>query len=211
MLIDTHAHLDFKQFDKDRGAVIKSAKEAGIAVINSFVDTDQGKVKNSLELATRFDNIHTTIGLPPTELSEEVVDGRIELIKKHRNEIIGIGEVGLDYYWVREKEKHMVERENFKKFILLSDELLLPLVVHSRDAEEDIVRMLTEGSKKAVLHCFSGTAKQALDAISIGCLISVPTSIIYSKMKQKLVGELPLESIVLETDAPYLSQREMSR
>ena len=138
-------------------------------------------------------------------MDKEKVDERIALIKKHRNDIVGIGEVGLDYYWVKEKEKHNIEKENFKKFISLSNELSLPLVVHSRDAEEDILQILKDACKKAILHCFSGTVKQALDAISFGCLISIPASIMYSKQKQKLAGELPLESMVLETDAPYLS------
>ena len=203
MLIDTHTHLDFEQFDKDRGAVIKKAKEADVAILNSFVGAAEG-VEKSLGLAKQYD-VYTTVGLSPTELDGEKVDERIKLIRKHKSDIVGVGEVGLDYYWVKEKEKHRIEQENFKKFILLSDELSLPLVIHSRDTEEDVIMMLRDANKRAILHCFSGTVKQAFNAISFECLISIPTSIIYSKKKQKLVEELPIESMVLETDAPYLS------
>ena len=126
-------------------------------------------------------------------------------IDKNNPKIIGIGEVGLDYHWIKEPELRKKEHKNFKKFIELSDEINLPLVIHSRNAEKDCIKFLKKHDKGAILHCFCGTIEQALDAISFGCLISVTTTFMNSDYRKRMVHELPLEKLVLETDAPYLS------
>lgn len=203
MLIDTHAHLDFPQFDNDRKEVVKRAKKAGIWIINSGLGPEG--IEKTVNLVTEYEHVFATIGLSPTEFDNAIIENTIDLIEKYRNKIIGIGEVGLDYYWVKESEKRKIEIKNFRMFIELSNELNLPLLVHSRDSESDVICELKSANKTAILHCFSGTIEQAKDAISFGCIVSIPASIAYSKQKQELAGEIPLESIVLETDAPYLS------
>lgn len=202
MLIDTHAHLDFPQFDNDRREVIERAKNNGIWIINSGLGPEG--IEKTINLIDEY-RIFATLGLSPTEFDNDIIENTIELIKKYRNRIIGIGEVGLDYYWVKEPEKRRAEIENFRIFIELSKELNLPLLVHSRDSEHDVIDELKSANKPAILHCFSGTIKQAEEAISFGCLISIPTSVIYSTKKQELARGIPPNSIVLETDAPYLS------
>ena len=117
--------------------------------------------------------------------------------------------MGLDYYWIKEPEKRGMD--NFRKFVSLAKELNLPLVVHSRDAENDMVEELKAQGIKALLHCFGGSAELAKKAISLGCLVSIPTSVAYSKRKQELVGEIPLEAMVLESDAPYLAPTPRER
>ncbi|MCK5344010.1 MAG: TatD family hydrolase, partial [Candidatus Heimdallarchaeota archaeon] len=209
MLIDTHTHLEFPQFDNDRNEVIKKANEENIQIINSGMGPD--RIQKTLEIIEEHDNVFATFGLSPQEFDEKIIGETIALIRKHRDKIVGIGEVGLDYYWVKDADERKKEIENFKKFIELSDELNLPLVIHSRDAEEDVIDMLEksaksgESGKAALMHCFSGSVEQAERAISFGCLISIPVNIIYSKQKQRLAREIPLESMVLETDAPYLA------
>ena len=203
MLIDTHTHLDFPQFDNDRNEIIKKAEQENILIITSAMGPD--RIKKTLEIIEKHDNIFATFGLSPQEFDEKIIKETIALIRKHKDKIVGIGEVGLDYYWIKDSEKRKKEMENFKIFIELSDELKLPLVIHSRDAEGGVICELEKSGKPALMHCFSGSKEQAERAICFGCLISIPTSIIYSKQKQRLAKDLPLESMVLETDAPYLS------
>ncbi|RLI95345.1 MAG: DNase [Candidatus Altiarchaeales archaeon] len=203
MLIDVHSHLDFPQFDNDREYVIERASKEDIIIINSGLGPEG--IERTLSLSERYENVLATLGLSPQEFDGNVICEVINLIRRYRDEIVGIGEVGLDYYWVRDGEKRKLEMENFEKFMDLSIELNLPLVIHSRDAENDVIEKLIEYDMGALLHCFSGNLRQAEKAISIGCLISIPTSVVYSKQKQKLVREIPLENIVLESDAPYLS------
>ncbi len=209
MLFDVHSHLDLPQFDPDREKVIERAYEAGVFIVNSGLGPES--IERTLRLSRGYDNVFATLGLSPQEFDQGVIDKTIELIRKHRKEIIGIGEVGLDYYWVKDDVMRKKEHKNLGLFRELSIELNLPLVIHSRDAEEDIIQILQDDEISALLHCFSGSVGQAKNASSFGCLISVPTSVVYSKKKQRMVKELPLECIVLETDAPYLSPQPRTR
>jgi TatD DNase family protein len=203
MLIDVHAHIDYEQFDLDRQEIIKRAKSEDIIIINSGLNVEGGK--KTLDLSREFDNVYATIGLPPTELLDEDVNNVIELIEDYKDEIVAIGEVGLDYYWVKEEEKRKKEIKNFRKFIELSKKINLPLVIHSRDAEDDTLRILDEYHIKALLHCFGGDAKKAVEAAGRGHIISIPANLVNSRIKQEVVKAVPLESLVLETDAPYLA------
>lgn len=203
MLIDVHAHLDFPQFDGDRDSVVRNAKDNEIFIINSGMGPEG--IEKTMELIVEYDNIKATLGLSPTEFNTQIIEETINLIRKYRSKIVGIGEVGMDYYWVKDPEKRRKELENFRRFIDLAEELNLPLIIHSRDSEGDVIKELKIRNFPALLHCFGGTLKQAEEAISFGCLISIPTNVVYSKQKQLLSKEIPLESIVLETDAPYLA------
>jgi TatD DNase family protein len=203
MLIDVHAHLDFPQFDADRDTVIERAKARDITIINSGLGTTG--IKKTLALTERYDNIYASLGITPTEFGKAEIDATIELIRQNREKIVAIGEVGLDYYWVKEEDKRRLEAINFQRFIELSRELDLPLVIHSRDAEADILKILKDESIKALMHCFGGDASMAVEAASAGHLISIPSNLVNSKQKQAVVKAVPLGSLVLETDAPYLS------
>ena len=254
MLIDTHAHIDFSQFDNVRDEVIKRASAENIIIINPGLGVSG--IKKAVELTKKYENIYTTLGLHPAscnpnfhrkkrinksvyntskfntgwikerssiniiykdindtsrlnpgEIFINLIDETISEIWKSKDnkKVIGIGEVGLDYHWVKEKELRKIQQKAFDKFIQLSNEINLPLLVHSRNAEKDCIRILKEHNKEAILHCFSGTIELALKAISFGCLISITTTFINSPYRQRMVSELPLEKIVLETDAPYLS------
>jgi len=230
MLIDTHAHLDFSQFDSDRDDVIKRASDKNIIIIHSSLSVSG--IKKAVDLINKYDNIYTTLGLHPASCSldfyskdhldsniynniehhpkgffNKLAEETINEIRKNKSskKVIGIGEVGLDYHWVKDKKLREIQKEIFIKFINLSNEINLPLVIHSRNAEKDCIKILKEHNKEAILHCFSGTIELAQEAVSFGCLISITTTFIRSTYRQKMVSELPLEKIVLETDAPYLS------
>lgn len=209
MLVDVHSHLDFPQFDEDRREVIEKAKKEGVIIINSGLGVVGGK--KTLDLAREYDNVYASLGLQPTELSDEAVNLVIELIKDNLDEVYAIGEVGLDYYWVKEEDKRRKEEKNFRKFIELSKKLDLPLVVHSRDAETETLKVLEEYNVKALLHCFGGNSRLAMEAVRAGHIISIPVNLINSKNRQEIVKTIPLENLVLETDAPYLAPTPKTR
>lgn len=209
MLIDVHAHLDFPQFDADRDAVIEKAKSEGIAIVNSGLGTT-GIIK-TLEMTERYDNVYASLGIAPTEFSEKEIEATIDLIRENREVIVAIGEVGLDHHWVRDGGKHRQQEANFRRFVALSKELKLPLVIHSRDAEEEVLRILREEKVRALMHCFGGDATLAARAAYEGHLISIPTNLAASKQKQAVVKAVPIDSIVLETDSPYLSPAPKTR
>lgn len=209
MLVDVHAHLDFPQFDGDRDRVIDKAAGEGITIINSGLGS-RG-IKKTLGLSEKHGNVHACLGLAPTEFDEKEIDETIKLIRENRGRIVGIGEVGLDHYWIKDEWKRALQKDNLKRFIALSRELNLPLVIHSREAEKDALEMLEKERVKALLHCFGGGREEAVSAAESGHLISMPTSIAHSKQKQELAKALPLESMVLETDAPYLAPTPKTR
>ncbi len=209
MFVDSHCHLTFTQFDEDRGEVIERAVKSDVLIVNSIVSPLE--VDDGLKFLRDFDNVYSTLGLSASCLDDGEVEETINLIRQMREEIVGLGEVGLDYYWVKGEGERAVLKENFGKFIELSKEVDLPLVVHSRDAEADCIKMLEKHDKPALMHCFSGRLEQALNAIELGCLISIPTNVVYVKKRQELAGEIPVESLVLETDAPYLSPTPKTR
>jgi TatD DNase family protein len=209
LLVDVHAHLDYSKFDSDRDEVVGRAKSAGVLTITSALGPEG--IGKTLLLLERYHELKATFGLAPTELASDVIDETRRLIREHRERIVGLGEVGLDYHWVKELNRRKEEQVNFQSFIELAQELHLPMVIHSRDAEEDVLRILKENDVSALLHCFSGSVELALDAAASGHLISIPTSVVHSSGKQRLAKDLPLESIVLETDAPYLSPQPKTR
>jgi len=209
MLFDVHCHLTFPEFGADREDVIERARAAGVSIINSTVKLEE--VEAASELSKKFENVYWTLGLSASELDEGKVEAALAAVRARASEIIGVGEVGLDYYWIKDDAGREKEKINFKKFIEVAVELDLPLVVHSRDAEEDVIAMLARHEKPALLHCFSGSVEQALEAVKLGCLISIPTNVAYVKSRQKLAREVPLENMVLETDAPYLAPEPKTR
>jgi len=201
MLTDAHCHLEFSQFDDDRDAVLQRA--AHMLIIDSVIRESQ--VATALDMASRHDNIHLCMGHPPSDMEEDGYHSMVRLIREHAGKLIGLGEVGLDHHWVKDEEGQTVQEERFISFIGLSKELGLPLVIHSRDAEARCIGLLAEHEAPAMLHCFSGNVDQALEAVDLGCLISIPTNVSYVKSRQRLAREVPLSSLCLETDAPYLS------
>jgi len=203
MLIDVHAHLDFPQFDPDRDEVIERAAKEDILIINSGLGVEGAR--KTLDLAGRHDNVYAALGMSPTEFDEKEINAVIDLIRENIDRIVAIGEVGLDYYWVKDDLRRWQEAEYFRRFIALSDEVGLPLVVHSRGAEADVLKILEGSDKRALLHCFGGMVGQAEEAASFGHLISMPTNVVYSKRKQEMTEAIAMNRLVLETDSPYLA------
>lgn len=204
MIIDTHTHLCDSIFEGDLALVLDRAREVGVEKIISVSETI-ADAKINLTLAEKFPMIFPAGGLFPTTLDLNQADEMISFIKKNRGKFIAIGEVGLDFWAVKSEDGRHVQREIFRRFILLSNETDLPLNIHSRSAGRHVIEMLIENNaRKVQLHAFDGKASSALPAVEAGYYFSVPPSIVRSQQKRKLVKNLPLSCLLLETDSPVL-------
>jgi TatD DNase family protein len=203
-LIDTHTHLCDSIFDHDRSDILKRARSTGIEKIIS-VSEDLADAKCNLDLAQQFPLIKPAAGLYPANLDLDKAQELCDFIRREQANLIAIGEVGLDYWIVKEASQREIQKHIFELFIKLAIELDLPLNVHSRSAGRHTVTMLLDkGVRKVQLHAFDGKSGFALPAVEAGYFFSIPPSVIRSRQKQKLVKQLPLSSILLETDSPVL-------
>jgi TatD DNase family protein len=204
MLTDTHAHLSDESFDADREEVLERAREAGVGAVIA-VGENLDDARKNIELAARHAMVRPAAGLYPTVLDVEEEERMHEFIRRHRSELVAIGEVGLDYWVVKEEEERELQRRILAGFARLSLELDLPLNVHSRSAGRHAVSFLIEhGATRVQMHAFDGRAGSALPAVEAGYFFSIPPSVVRSPQKQKLVKRLPLASLLVETDSPVL-------
>lgn len=204
LLVDTHAHLCDRIFDPDRADVLERAEKAGISAVIS-VGEDLNDAEKNLQLAAQFSMIRAAAGLYPTHLDLEHARKMRTFIRNHKGELAAIGEVGLDYWIIKEESERIIQREIFRSFIDLSKELALPLNVHSRSAGRHAVSILLESAATRVqLHAFDGKVSAAMPAVEAGYFFSIPPSIVCSEQKRKLVQRLPLSNLLIETDSPVL-------
>ena len=207
MLIDTHAHLDDPRFKRDRDVVIQRAFEAGIeAIVN--VGTDLSTSRASVTLTEEYDRIFASVGCHPHDadtLSPDVLSQIEELTRGEK--VVAIGETGLDLY--RDRSPRDVQRWVFRDQIRLARTLKLPLIVHSRSADEETMRILqVEGAAEVggVLHCFPGDMDLAREAIRMNFYIGLGGTTTFRNSSSLAVArQLPLEWMLLETDCPYLA------
>jgi len=209
-LIDSHCHLFSEEFDTDRVEVLNAAYNEGvIAVISSSLGAFEiHKAINEVETVQEKTKTRVLLsfGHSPTNLSEKEINETINLIEKEKNMMIAVGEVGLDFYYIREHVVRDTQIKYFKKFIDVSKRNDLPVIVHSRSAGKYAIEILSEEkAERVLLHAFDGSYKSAKKAIKYGYYFSIPTSIMYSQQKRKLVEKLPIENILLETDSPVLA------
>lgn len=210
MLIDTHCHLDFKDFDSDRDAVLSRAAAAGVGIIIDVGSSLEGS-KRAVKLAKKCDFVYASVGIHPHDV-QKITDGTIDELKDLASgikKIVAIGEVGLDYY--RDLSPRDLQKEAFRKFIRLSRELGLPLILHDRDAHRDMLNILKEefgaGKINGVMHCFSGDAVFLMECITLGLHISFTCNITFKNASglREIAKEAPIEKVLLETDAPFLA------
>lgn len=203
-MIDTHAHMCDSSFDKDRDAVLDRARRAGVTAIIAVGENLSDAFKN-LELAGRYPMLKPAAGLYPTYLDLNQANRMADLIRRESLHLVAIGEVGLDYWAVKEEAEKEVQREILKTFVELSKDLNLPLNIHSRSAGRHAIGLLLEnGAVRVQMHAFDGKAGAALPAVEAGYFFSIPPSVVRSRQKQKLVKHLPLSCLLIETDSPVL-------
>ena len=190
-IFDTHAHLCDSSFDADRDAVVKRAQEAGVDSI-LIVGENLEDGQRNVELAAAYGCLKVAVGLYPEYADVGEAEKIVTFIRNNAEHLTAIGEVGLDFWIAKEEPERDLQREVFQRFILLANEIDLPLNIHSRSAGRHAVAMLIENNAKRVqLHAFDGKASAALPAVEAGCYFSVPPSVVRSRQKQKLLKHLP--------------------
>ena len=208
--IDTHAHLTFSQFDKDRNEVMDRAWNAGLEYIIT-IGAGNGLDGNSgaLELAKSHRRIFATVGIHPHDVAQ-MDEGWISKLRElaQNKRVVAIGEIGLDYYYKHSDPE--VQRKRFAQLLTLADEMNKPVVIHDRDAHDDVWKIIKEvgvPKKGGVFHCFSGDRAFAEKLIEEGFCISIPGVVTFKNAHelQEVVATIPLERILIETDCPYLS------
>jgi TatD DNase family protein len=205
MLIDTHCHLDFLDFDFDRDEVVRRAKENNVDFIINIGSSIEGSRK-SIELTQKYPNLYSTVGIHPHEADnftlkeKELIRGMVK-----EDKVVAIGEIGLDYF--KSFSKPSNQRRLFLSLLELALESNKPLVIHTRQAEPDTLRIL-KGLKplRAVVHCFSGNRSFLDECLNMGFFVSFTCNITYKKASdlRELVKVTPLDRLMLETDAPFL-------
>lgn len=203
-IVDAHAHICDPVFDADRAEVLRNAAAAGVGAVIG-VGENIADARRNIELAARHPMLRPAAGLYPTILNLAKAEEMQTFIRNERSSLFAIGEVGLDFWIVKEDAEKQIQKEIFKSFIELSKELDLPLNVHSRSAGRHAVALLLECSAARVqMHAFDGKASAAMPAVEAGYYFSIPPSITRSRQKQKLVRHLPLSCLLVETDSPVL-------
>ena len=205
LLIDSHAHLDFSQFDADREATIFRAQRAGIeAIIN--VGTNLASSQASVALAGKHDFVYATVGFHPHD-AKNVDRSALEELRSLADhpKVVAIGEIGLDYY--RDLSPRPAQRQAFTDQLALAMELGLPAVVHSRDAQEDVEAILGSFDGTAILHSYSGGPERLQWALETGCYISIsgPVTFRNAARLRTVAAAAPLDRLLVETDCPYLT------
>ena len=207
---DTHAHFDDERFDEDRGELLSSLASKGVElVMNCAVNPES--ILSTVKLANEYEFIYAAVGFHPEDLNPLSLSD-LETVKKtalKEKKVKAIGEIGLDYYW---KEVPVQKQlEFFEAQILLAKELDLPIIVHDREAHEDTYKLLLKHKPKGVLHCYSGSEESAKELLKIGMYIGIGGSLTFKNNKKgvKVAQSVPIEKILLETDAPYMAPTPM--
>ncbi|HEL0757221.1 TatD related DNase [Streptococcus equi subsp. equi] len=207
-IFDTHTHLNVDHFSGKEDEELALAKELGVSYHN-VVGFDQETIDQALALADAYREVYATIGWHPTEAGSytQAVEDKLIAHLKH-SKVVALGEIGLDYYWMEDPKE--VQIEVFKRQLQLAKDHDLPFVVHTRDALEDTYQVLKEagvGPRGGIMHSYSGSLEMAQRFVDLGMLISFSGVVTFKKAVdvQEAARQLPLDKLLVETDAPYLA------
>lgn len=205
MLIDSHAHLNNKQYKNDLDAVVEKAHKNGVKyiIVNGY-DIDSSK--QAAELSKRYDIVYATVGIHPLDIDkfdENTITSIRELAKESK--VVAIGEIGLDYYY--DKSTKDRQKEIFQMQLELAKELDMPVTIHARDSINDIYEMLKESNNYGVMHCYSGSVEYARKFIDLGYYISLagPVTFKNAQVPKEVALNVDLSKLLIETDCPYLT------
>jgi TatD DNase family protein len=210
-LIDSHAHIDFPQFDEDRDAMLARARAAGVNTILAIgVGPGPQKLDAAIPYADQHDWIYTTVGIHPHE-AKDVTTAHLDALAKlaQHPKVIAFGEIGLDYYY--DHSPRDVQQRVFREQMELAHAAKLPLIIHCRDAWSDCLDMLEQHWKPTglggILHCFTSTIEHARRGLDLGFMVSFTGNLTFPKAQniRDVAKDLPLENILIETDSPYLA------
>lgn len=208
MLFETHAHLNAKEFDEDREEVIARAQENGVSTIVN-IGFNAETIPTCMELAEAHDFIYAVIGWHPQD-AKDMTDEHLEWIEElsRHPKVVGLGEMGLDYYW--DTSPKDVQAEVFRKQIRLARKLDMPIIIHNRDAHQDVLTILKEEKAAdvgGIMHCFSGSWETAKLALDMNFYISFGGPLTFKNAKQpkEVAAKVPQGKLLIETDCPYLT------
>ena len=207
MIFESHAHYDSRKFDEDREELLNSMQENGIGTIIN-VGATWKSVTTGLELVNQYPFVYAALGLHPDEVGD-LNEERFEILKAEcqKEKVVAVGEIGLDYYW--DNESHDIQKKWFIRQLELARNLNLPVIIHSRDAAEDTLKIMKEHAKgmRGVIHCFSYSKEMAEEYVKLGFHIGVGGVVTFKNGKKlkEVVEAIPIERILLETDSPYLA------
>ncbi len=223
-LTDTHCHLDYNKFDSDREAVIQRAKDAGLVRI-LVPGLDSKSSKDAVRLAESNPMVYAAVGFHPTDLDKftEKAFDQIRELAEHPK-VVAVGEIGLDYYWVKEAKKRAFQREALERQLAFAEEIGKPVIIHMREENDawsgqasiDLLVILAEwheklngplAEKPGVLHSFNGSLETAQKALDLNFYIGVTGPVTYKNAEEKrhIIRQLPLQRLLIETDAPFLT------
>ncbi|WP_417782326.1 TatD family hydrolase [Terasakiella pusilla] len=209
MLVDSHCHLDFPEFEEDFDEVLARAHEAGVKTMMTIC-TYVTKFDQVHAIAQKYDNIYCTIGIHPHNADSEPVVSVADLTGPAASEkVIGFGETGLDYFY--EHSPRQIQQDQFRTHIQAARELDLPVIIHTREAEEDTLRIIGEEMAhapfKGLIHCFSASKEFADKMVALGLYISISGIVTFKKADavREAIRDVPLDRLLVETDAPYLA------
>lgn len=213
MLVDSHCHLNFPEFASDLDEVLSRAKENGVELFLT-INTKLEEAKSLQSLADRYPQVYCTVGVHPHDAAHykdgfegDTLYNQILKLAQHPK-VVGVGETGLDYYYNNSPREEQIS--SFSDHIKASIELNLPLIIHTRDADEDTIACLKDvgqGKARGVFHCFSGSNELAHQALELGFYISFSGILTFKNASnlRQIAQEAPLERILVETDAPFLA------
>ena len=212
MLIDTHCHLDFADFEEQRDEIVKRAHDAGVKQMVT-ISTRVRKLDGLLAITERYPSVFCSVGTHPNSANEELDIQTEDLVRlaNAREKIVAIGEAGLDYFYDTQTPED--QQTGFRRHIAAARETRLPLVIHSRSADEDMAAILTEETGKGafpfILHCFSAGPELAKTGVELGGYISFSGILTFPKSEElrEIAKAVPLDRLLVETDAPYLAPK----
>lgn len=209
MLVDSHCHLDFPDFADELDQVVERARQGGIGLMLT-INTHVSRFPRVLAVAERFDDVYCTVGIHPHEAgSEPATDAETLIRLAEHPKVVGFGETGLDYYY--DKSPRDRQRDSFRVHIDAARRTGLPLIIHTRDADDDMAQILSEemakGAFPGLVHCFSSGQYLADLAVELGLFISVSGIVTFKKAEalQQVIASVPLDRLLVETDCPYLA------
>jgi TatD DNase family protein len=213
MFVDSHAHIDGLEFNDDREAVLQRAQDAGVGLVLNVGtgDPHSGDLERGVALAQTYDNVLAAVGVHPHDARhfDGTAERRIANLVDHSERIIAWGEIGLDFHY--DNSPRQAQRDAFRRQLQLAIERKLPVVIHSREAEEETIQILREstahGQLTGVMHCFSGSLTFAEQAIELGLFISFSGIVTFKKAVElhEVAAMVPADRLLIETDCPYLA------
>lgn len=211
MIIDTHAHYDDEAFDADREVLLASMQEHGIEKLVNVCASIDG-LQDTVKLIEKYPFIYGAVGVHPDD-AEQMTEETLAEIRRisHMDKMIAIGEIGLDYYWHKEKKEHEIQQKMFRAQMEIAREEKLPFMIHSRDAAEDTLNIVREymqgGMYGGIIHCFSYRREIAAEYLNMGLYLGIGGVVTFKNAKKlkEVVQYAPLSQLVLETDCPYMA------